>query len=51
MSRDLYNAKRKAKSIAKDFKYPASVLDAISKANSENEISRIMHDARLATEV
>lgn len=51
MSRDLYNAKRKAKSIAKDFRYPVSVLQAIANAKTENEISRIMRDARLAQEV
>lgn len=38
--------KRRYKSIAKELCYPKSVLDAIDNASSENEVSRIMMNAR-----
>jgi len=51
MSRDLYNAIRKAKSIAKDFKYGDKTIKALSNAKSESEITRILKIARLTQEV
>lgn len=43
MSKTKYDAIR----IAKQLQYPVSVLQAIANAKTENEISRIMRDARL----
>ncbi len=51
MSREMYNYKRKAVRIAKDFRYTTEIIEAIYNAKTENEISRIMRDARLAQEV
>ena len=51
MSREMYNYKRKAIKVAKDFRYGNVVVEAIHNAKTENEISRIMRDARLAQEV
>ena len=51
MSRDLYNAIRKAKSIAKDFKYGDKTIKPFSNAKSESEITRILKIARLTQEV
>lgn len=51
MSREMYNYKRKAVRIAKDFRYTTEIIEAIHKAKTENEISNIMRNARLAQEV
>jgi len=51
MSRDLYNVIRKAKLIAKDFNYGNETINALTKAKSENEVTRILKTARLAQEV
>ncbi len=51
MSREMYNYKRKAVRIAKDFRYTIETIEAIANAKTENEISRIMRDARLTQEV
>lgn len=47
MSKIIYDAIR----IAKQLQYSNEVLQAIANAKTENEISRIMRDARLSTEV
>ena len=47
MSREMYNYKRKAVRIAKDFRYTTEIIEAIHKAKTENEISNIMRNARL----
>lgn len=47
MSREMYNYKRKAVRIAKDFRYTMETIEAIVNAKTENEISRIIHNARL----
>ena len=51
MSRDLYNTIRKAKLIAKDFNYENETINALTKAKSESEVTRILKTARLAQEV
>lgn len=51
MSREMYNYKRKAIKVAKDFKYGEIVVNAINNATIISEISRIMRDARLSMEV
>ncbi len=51
MSREMYNYKRKAVRIAKDYRYTMETIEAIHKAKTENEISNIMRNARLAQEV
>nr|DAL62345.1 MAG TPA_asm: hypothetical protein [Caudoviricetes sp.] len=51
MSREMYNYKRKAVRIAKDFRYTMETIKAIANAKTESEISRIMRDARLTQEV
>lgn len=51
MSREMYNYKRKAVRIEKDFRYTTEIIEAIHKAKTENEISNIMRNARLAQEV
>lgn len=51
MSREMYNYKRKAVRIAKDFKYGDKTIKALSNAKSESEITRILKTARLAQEV
>lgn len=48
MSREMYNYKRKAIKVAKDFRYGDI---AINNAKTISEISRIMRDARLSMEV
>lgn len=45
MSREMYNYKRKAMKIAKDFRYGDIVVNAINDAKTISEISRIMRDA------
>ena len=50
MSKDMYNYSRKATTIAKQFHYSETVINAIANAKSENEISRIMREARLSQE-
>lgn len=47
----LYDYKRKVETAAKDFCYSPKIIEAIHNAKTENEISRIMRDARLAQEV
>lgn len=47
MSKIKYDAIR----IAKQLQYSEDILQAIANAKTENEISRIMRDARLAQEV
>lgn len=47
MSKTKYDAIR----IAKQLQYSNEVLQAIANAKTENEISRIMREARLSTEV
>lgn len=47
MSREMYNYKRKAIKVAKDFKYGEIVVNAINNAKTISEISRIMRDERL----
>lgn len=51
MSREMYNYKRKAVRIAKDFRYTTEIIEAIHKAKTENEISNIIKNARLSQEV
>lgn len=51
MSREMYNYKRKAIKVAKDFKYGEIVVNAINNATTISEISRIMRDTRLSMEV
>lgn len=51
MSREMYNYKRKAIKVAKDFKYGEIVVNAINNAKTISEISWIMRDARLSMEV
>lgn len=51
MSREMYNYKRKAIRIAKDFRYTTETIEAIANAKTENEITRILKTARLAQEV
>ena len=46
MSREGYNYKRKALSIAKDFGYSEEVRNMIATSKSEDEISWIMTNAR-----
>lgn len=50
MSAEMYNYKRTATTTARDLCYPEAVIAAIANAKSENEISRIMRDARLSQE-
>lgn len=50
MSREMYNYKRTAITTARDLCYSDEVIK-IHNAKTENEISRIMRDARLAQEV
>lgn len=47
MSREMYNYKRKAIKVAKDFKYGNDVVEAINNAKTISEISRIIRDERL----
>lgn len=47
MSRELYNYKRTAISIAKDFNYGKDVKQSIIDAKTLQEISNIMRNARL----
>lgn len=51
MSREMYNYKRTAITTARDLCYSDEVIIQIHNAKTENEISRIMRDARLAQEV
>lgn len=51
MSRKMYNYKRTAITTARDLCYSDEVIIQIHNAKTENEISRIMRDARLAQEV
>lgn len=51
MSREMYNYKRTAITTAIDLCYSDEVIIQIHNAKTENEISRIMRDARLAQEV
>lgn len=51
MSREMYNYKRKAIRIAKDFRYTTETIEAITNAKSESEITRILKTARLTQEV
>lgn len=51
MSREMYNYKRKAIKVAKDFRYGDIVVNAINNAKTISEISRIMRKARLTQEV
>lgn len=51
MSKETYNYKRTAITTARDLCYSNEVIIQIHSAKSENEISRIMRDARLAQEV
>lgn len=51
MSREMYNYKRTAITTARDLCYSDEVIIQIHNAKTENVISRIMHDARLAQEV
>lgn len=46
MSRETYNYKRHAISIAKDLLYPSEVIEKLKEAYTENEICRIMTTAR-----
>lgn len=46
MPRETYNYKRSALRTAKDLLYGAEVLEALAKATTETEISRIMTNAR-----
>ena len=46
MSREMYNHKRKAIGIAKDFGYPKCVIIAIREARKEEQISIFMRNAR-----
>lgn len=46
MSKDLYNYKRTATRTARELFYKDSVIEAIAKATSISEISRIMSEAR-----
>jgi plasmid stabilization system protein ParE len=45
----MYNYKRKAITAAKDLFYPKSVISRLQKAETENEIARILHTAREAS--
>ena len=47
MSRETYNYKRTAITTARDLCYSDEVVMQIRNAKTENEISRIMRDARL----
>ena len=47
MSRETYNYKRTAITAARDLCYSDEVIMQIRNAKTENEISRIMRDARL----
>ena len=51
MSKEAYNYKRTAITTARDLCYSDEVMIQIHNAKTENEISRIMRDARLAQEV
>ena len=46
MSREAYNYKRQAITIAKQLFYPQSVILRLQSATTENEIARIMKTAR-----
>ena len=47
MSKETYNYKRTAITTARDLRYSDEVVMQIRNAKTENEISRIMRDARL----
>lgn len=47
MSREMYNYKRTAITTARDLCYSDEVIIQIHNAKTENEISRIMRDAKL----
>ncbi len=51
MSREMYNYKRTAITTARDLCYSDEVIIQIHNVKTENKISRIMRDARLAQEV
>lgn len=51
MSKETYNYKRTAITTARDLCYSDEVIIQIHKAKTENEISNIMRNARLAQEV
>lgn len=46
MSRDTYNYKRQVIAIAKDFRYPETVISRLKEAQTDGEIARIMRTAR-----
>ena len=43
----MYNYQRKAMTAAKELNYPDFILDEVRKATSENQILRIMMNARI----
>lgn len=49
MSREMYNYKRTAITTARDLCYSDEVIIQIHNAKTENEISRIMRDAKIST--
>lgn len=51
MSREMYNYKRTAITTVRDLCYSDEVIIQIHNAKTENEISNIMRNARLAQEV
>ena len=46
MSKETYNYKRRAISIAKDFHYPETVISRLKEAQTDGEIARIMKTAK-----
>lgn len=43
--KELKEYRKEATQVAKDFEYPQIVFEDINKAQTVNELSRIMHDA------
>lgn len=44
--KEIREYRKEATQVAKDFEYPQIVFEDINKAQTVNELSRVMHDAR-----